>query len=253
MSTTPQMSQQQGHQHHQQGPSTAPPQPFGHQSGQPFGQQSDQQAGQPLGQQFGLQPGMGRQGIDRSTAGQLPFEQQPQHTQLTQQPIGQQFSGQQFPGQFPGQQPLWQQPLGQQQTPQQMGQQQMAQQIPQHLWQQLQQMGQQQPFQHLLQQLGGHQQGQLPGQLPGQGQPLVPVGAVASQATLSGTAQHFWDVVTPLPGQPSVLYLFVDNAWRALVNPDRMTRDGVQRAFAHGQQVIGVYDGDTVRAVVVSR
>lgn len=220
MSTTPQMSQQQGHQHHQQGPSTAPPQPFGHQSGQPFGQQ-------------------------------------PQYTQPAQQPIGQQF---------PGQQPLWQQSLGQQQTPQQMSPQQMSpqqmgQQIPQHLLQQLQQMGQQQPFQQLLQQLGGHQQGQLSlsgplsGQIPGQGQPLVPVGAVAPQATVSGTAQHFWDVVTPLPGQPSVLYLFVDNAWRALVNPDRMTRDAVQRAFAHGQKVIGVYDGDsgTVRAVVVSQ
>ncbi|MFG2476852.1 hypothetical protein [Streptomyces fagopyri] len=241
MSTTPQMSQQQGHQHHQQqGPSTAPPQPFGQQSGQQPGQQS----GQPFGQQFGLQPGMGRQGTDQSGTGQLPFEQQTQHTQHTQQPIGQPF---------PGQQPLWQQFPGQQQMPPQMGQQQMSPQIPQHLWQQLQQMGQQQPFQQLLQQLGGHQQGQLPGQLPVQGQPLVPMSAVASRAPVSGTAQHFWDVVTPLPGQPSVLYLFVDNAWRALVNPDRMTRDGVQRAFAHGQRVIAVHDGDngTVRAVIV--
>ncbi|MFC5199540.1 hypothetical protein [Streptomyces kaempferi] len=196
MSTTPQMSQQQGHQHHPlQGPSTAPPQPFGQQPQQPFGQQSP----------------------------------------------------------------------GQQQTPPQMSPQQMSHQVPPHLRQQLQQMGQQQPFQQLLQQLGGQQQGQVPAQLPGQmpgqgqmpwqGQSPVPMSAVASQTLVSGTAQHFWDVVTPLPGQPSVLYLFIDNAWRPLVNPGQVTHDEVQRAFAHGQEVIGVYDGDsgTVQAVIVNQ
>ncbi|MEU0036986.1 hypothetical protein [Streptomyces sp. NPDC006333] len=207
MSTTPQMSQQQGHQHNQpdqqQGPSTAPPQPFGQQSGQHFGQQSGQQ---------------------------------PQ-----------------------GPQPFGQQSLGQQQTPPQMWPQPVGQQVPQHLRQQLQQMGQQQPFQQLLQQLGGQQQGQLPGQtpgqMPGQGQPMVPMGAVASQALVSGTAQHFWDVVTPLPGQPSVLHLFIDNAWRPLVNPDQVTHDAVRQAFAHGQRVVGVYDayGNTVQAVIVNQ
>ncbi|MCX4573915.1 hypothetical protein OHB41_12130 [Streptomyces sp. NBC_01571] len=202
MSTTPQMSQQQGHQHNQpdqqQGPSTAPPQPF---SQQPW-------------QQFGQQP---------------------------QQPFGQHPFGQQQPGQ--------------QQTPPQMSPQQMGQQVPQHLRQQLQQIGQQQPFQQLLQQLGGQQQGQLPGQMPGQGQPPVPMSGVASQALVSGTAQHFWDVVTPLPGQPSVLHLFIDNAWRPLVNPDRVTHDAVRQAFAHGQQVVGVYDGNsnTVQAVIVNQ
>ncbi|MER5407660.1 hypothetical protein [Streptomyces sp. NPDC002769] len=206
MSTTPQMSQQQGHRHNQpdqqQGPSTAPPQPF---SQQPW-------------QQFGQQP---------------------------QQPFGQQYPGQeQTPPQM---------------SPQQMSPQQMGQQVPQHLRQQLQQIGQQQPFQQLLQQLGGQQQGQLPGQMPGQtpgqGQPPVPMSGVASQALVSGTAQHFWDVVTPLPGQPSVLHLFIDNAWRPLVNPDRVTHDAVRQAFAHGQQVVGVYDGNsnTVQAVIVNQ
>ncbi|WP_405878689.1 hypothetical protein OG762_08640 [Streptomyces sp. NBC_01136] len=162
MSTTPQMSQQQGIQGQQQGPSTAPPQQYGQQMQQPFGPQ---------------------QGIDQ----------------------------QQFPQQIP-------------------------QYIPLHLQQQLQQMGQQQPFQQLLQQLGGQQQAQ----------------AVAVAA--SGIAQHFWDVVTPLPGQPSILYLFINNAWRPLVNPNQVTHDEVQQAFAYGQQVIGLYDANgTVQAVIVNK
>jgi hypothetical protein len=62
-------------------------------------------------------------------------------------------------------------------------------------------------------------------------------------------------VVTPLPGQPSILYLFIDNAWRPLVNPNQVTHDEVQQAFAYGQQVIGVYDANSnaVQAVIVNK
>jgi hypothetical protein len=79
--------------------------------------------------------------------------------------------------------------------------------------------------------------------------------AVERAALVSGIATKFWDVVTPLPGQPSILYLFIDNGWRQLVNPNQVTHDEVQEAFAFGQQVIGIYDSGTgsVQAVIVNR
>ncbi|MGW4977758.1 hypothetical protein [Streptomyces mirabilis] len=169
------------------------------------------------------------------------MSQQQGHQQGIQQGIqlGQQGPSTAPPQQFGQQQPMafgqqTQQPFGQLHNPQpQIPQQQ----IPQHLQQQLQQMGQQQPFQQLLQQLGGQQQQQQ------------------AQVLTSGIAQHFWDVVTPLPGQPSILYLFIDNAWRPLVNPNQVTHDEVQQAFAYGQQVIGVYDANSnaVQAVIVNK
>ncbi|KAB1989340.1 hypothetical protein [Streptomyces triticiradicis] len=179
-------------------------------------------------QQFGPQQGM--------------FQQQPFGTQA-QQPYGPQLIGQQTQHQPP------QQGMGQQGMSQQgMGQQIPQQHIPPHLQQQLQQLGQQQPFQHLLQQLGG-QQAHTPGQ------PLVLPSAVERAALVTGIATKFWDVVTPLPGQPSILYLFIDNGWRQLVNPNQVTHDEVQEAFAFGQQVIGIYDSGTgsVQAVIVNR
>ncbi|MER5902531.1 hypothetical protein ABT150_20920 [Streptomyces mirabilis] len=178
------------------------------------------------------------------------MSQQQGHQQGIQQGIqlGQQGPSTAPPQQFGQQQPMafgqqTQQPFGQLQNPQlqipqhQNPQPQIQQQIPQHLQQQLQQMGQQQPFQQLLQQLGGQQQQQQ------------------AQVLTSGIAQHFWDVVTPLPGQPSILYLFIDNAWRPLVNPNQVTHDEVQQAFAYGQQVIGVYDANSsaVQAVIVNK
>lgn len=68
-------------------------------------------------------------------------------------------------------------------------------------------------------------------------------------------AQHFQDVVTPLPGQPQALYLFIDNGWRRLVHPDPVTHDVVQKAFAFGQQVYGIYDTGTgtLQSVIVTR
>ncbi|MGW1760553.1 hypothetical protein [Streptomyces mirabilis] len=168
------------------------------------------------------------------------MSQQQGHQQGIQQGIqlGQQGPSTAPPQQFGQQQPMAfgqqpQQPFGPLQNPQP----QIQQQIPLHLQQQLQQMGQQQPFQQLLQQLGGQQQQQQ------------------AQVLTSGIAQHFWDVVTPLPGQPSILYLFIDNAWRPLVNPNQVTHDEVQQAFAYGQQVIGVYDANSnaVQAVIVNK
>ncbi|MER5920916.1 hypothetical protein [Streptomyces mirabilis] len=184
------------------------------------------------------------------------MSQQQGHQQGIQQGIqlGQQGPSTAPPQQFGQQQPMafgqqMQQPFGQLQNPQLQNPQQQnplhqnpqplipQQQIPQHLQQQLQQMGQQQPFQQLLQQLGGQQQQQQ------------------AQVLTSGIAQHFWDVVTPLPGQPSILYLFIDNAWRPLVNPNQVTHDEVQQAFAYGQQVIGLYDANSgaVQAVIVNK
>ncbi|MEV6754272.1 hypothetical protein [Streptomyces sp. NPDC051214] len=182
MSTTPQMNpmQQQGQQQQgQQGPSTAPPQQFGQQSGRQFGQQQQQ----PFGQQSYDQRQFGQQGM-----------------QGMQGPQGMQ------------------------------GMQGAQQQAPPHLQQQLQQLGQQQPYQQLLQQLG---QENIPhAQAP----------EISTQAVASNVATSFWDVVQPLPGQASALYLWVDDAWRVYINPNPQTRDEVQEAFAFGQRVYGYYD-----------
>jgi len=188
----------------------------------------------------------------------------PQMSQLGQQ------QGQQFPSTSPyqqyQQQPFGQQmPVGQQtligqQTPtgqqaqQPFGRHETGQQVPQYLQQQLQQLGQQQPFQQLLQQLGGQQQHQQHQQIQ-QGEPLILPSAVETRALSIGMAQHFQDVVTPLPGQPQALYLFIDNGWRRLVHPDPVTHDVVQKAFAFGQQVYGIYDTGTgaLQSVIVTR
>ncbi|MER6127361.1 hypothetical protein ABT173_33205 [Streptomyces sp. NPDC001795] len=173
-----------------------------------------------------------------STTPQMSQQGQ-QHGYGQQQPFAQQGMVQQGPSTAPPQQ-FGQQPFGPQMQ-QGIGQQQ----IPPQLQQQLQQLGQQQPYQQLLQQLAGQQQEQ----------PLVLPSAVQAQSLTSGIAQHFWDVVTPLPGQPSILYLFINNGWRPLVNPNQVTHDEVQEAFAYGQQVIGIYDtsSNAVQAVIVNK
>ncbi|MDQ1039771.1 hypothetical protein QFZ75_006187 [Streptomyces sp. V3I8] len=200
-----------------------------------------QQGQQGYGQQGFGQQGFGQQGFGQQGQQQGPSTAPPQQGQ--QQGSGQQqgFGPQQPFGQQQ-QQPFGQQGYGQQQ-------------IPQHLQQQLQQMGQQQPFQQLLQQLGGQQQQGQQGFGRQQGQPLVVRSAVEAAALTSGIAEHFWDVVTPLPGQPSILYLYINQGWRPLVNPNQVTHDEVQAAFAFGQQVIGIYDSstDSVQAVIVNK
>ncbi|MEU2949935.1 hypothetical protein [Streptomyces xanthochromogenes] len=184
-------------------------------------QHPQQQYGQP---QFGQQQG-----------------QQGQQTPSTSPPQG---FGQQGFGQSYGQQDIGQQGFGQQQG---TGQQH----LPPQIQQQLQQLGQQQPYQQLLQQMGGQgQQGQQ-----SLGQPLVLPAAVNSAALISGIATKFWDVVTPLSGQPSILYLFIDGQWRQLANPNPVTHDGVQQAFAFGHQVIAFYDAgnSVIQAVIINK
>ncbi|MER7345302.1 hypothetical protein ABT390_07845 [Streptomyces aurantiacus] len=118
------------------------------------------------------------------------------------------------------------------------------QQIPQHLRQQMQQLGQQPPFQQLLQQLGQQQvpQAQAP--------------QISTHALAANVAESFWDVVQPLPGQASLLHLYVDGDWRVYINPSERTRDQVQEAFAYGQPVIGYYDTNNpglLLAIVITR
>ncbi|MEU9364596.1 hypothetical protein AB0D71_07555 [Streptomyces avermitilis] len=203
-----------------------------------MGQQQDQQ---------------GRQGQQGPSTAPPQFGQQQPYGQQMQQPFGQQGMGQQSMGQQGmGQQNIGQQGMGQQNPFAQQ------QQIPQHLQQQLQHLGQQQPFQQLLQQLaqpqdiGGQQQQQQDVQ---HGQALVLPSAVPTAALSIGVAQHFQDVVTPLPGQPQVLYLFIDNGWRRLIDPNQVTHDAVQEAFAHGQPVYGIYDTATgvLQSVIVTK
>ncbi|MFI6684571.1 hypothetical protein [Streptomyces sp. NPDC050485] len=163
--------------------------------------------------------------------------------QMSQQHQQQQYGQQQGPSTSPPQ-GFGQPGIGPSYGQQGYGQQPVAPQIQQ----QLQQLGQQQPYQQLLQQMGG----QSP---QGIGQPLVLPAAVNNQALVSGIATKFWDVVTPLPGQPSILYLFIDGNWRQLANPNQVTHDAVQQAFAFGQQVIGFYDttNSVIQAIVVNK
>ncbi|MER5945995.1 hypothetical protein ABT127_08030 [Streptomyces sp. NPDC001904] len=206
MSMTPQMSQQgQG----QQFPSTSP-----YQQQQPFGQQGGQQG---YGQQgLGQQQGFGQQGYGQQGFGQQPFGQQ---------------GGQQGYGQ--------QQPMG-------MG----------GSLEQLQHLGQQQPYQGLLQQLGqqqgGGQQQQQQQQVEQQVQQHLHQIAqmavqhsqqqVQQQVLQAGIADAYIDVVQPLPGQPSIIALRIQNQFRIFANPNPQTHDQVQEAFAFGHQVVGVWD-----------
>ncbi|GGP49482.1 hypothetical protein [Streptomyces melanogenes] len=167
--------------------------------------------------------------------------------QMSQQQYGQPQYGQQQG--FPQQQGGF--PQGQQGFPQgQSGQQQGPNTSPPQIQQQLQQLGQQQPFQQLLQQMGQHMGGMQQTE-----QPLVLPSAIEAASVTSGIATKFWDVVTPLPGQPSILYLFIANNWHPLANPSQTTHDAVRQAFAFGQQVIGFFDTKTgaIQAVVVNR
>ncbi|WP_254594727.1 hypothetical protein [Streptomyces sp. 8P21H-1] len=102
----------------------------------------------------------------------------------------------------------------------------------------------------MLQQLGGQQQQQQQ-----QAQPQIVRSALEAVALTRGVAERFWDVVTPLPGQPPTLFLYVDQAWRSLVDPNQVTHDAVQEAFAFGQQVLAIYDPatSTVQAVIVNK
>ncbi|MEU6994409.1 hypothetical protein ABZ953_27610 [Streptomyces sp. NPDC046465] len=180
------------------------------------------------------------------------------------QPFGQQYGQQQYgqqqsPSTAPPQQGQHQQYGPQQGIQGQQGTQGSPQQVPPQLRQQLSQLGRQQPFQHLLQQFGPGQEQFSPMQQMQQPQGQIPQAQapeISTQALQSNVATAFWDVVQPLPGQASILYLYVDNAWRAYIDPGPQSHDQVQEAFAYGQQVIGYYDGgnpDYLLAIVITK
>ncbi|MET8686444.1 hypothetical protein ABZV77_19730 [Streptomyces sp. NPDC004732] len=217
MSTTPQMSQLGQHQGRQYGPQ------------QQYGSQQQYGPQQYGSQQYGSQQyGPQQYGSQQQSPSTAPPQQ-------SQQQYGQQYGPQQSSQGFQGGQ-------GQQGM---QGMHQGMQQVPPQLRQQLQQLGQQQPFQTLLQQFGQEQE-----------IPQAQAPEISTQALASNVASAFWDVVEPLPGQAYILYLHVDNAWRAFVNPNPQTHDEVQEAFAFGQQVIGYYDTNNpgyLLAIVITK
>ncbi|MFF0739038.1 hypothetical protein ACFYVL_01450 [Streptomyces sp. NPDC004111] len=79
--------------------------------------------------------------------------------------------------------------------------------------------------------------------------------AVDSRALVRAVATNYWDVPAPLPGQPSVMYLFVNGNWHQLQNVNQSLRSQIQEAFALGHQVVVVYDNETglLLAVVVNK
>ncbi|MGY0487567.1 hypothetical protein [Streptomyces sp. WG-D5] len=204
--------------------------------------------------------------------------------------MGQGQQGQQGQQQFPSTSPYQQQGMGMgQQMQQPFGQQPFGQ---EQLQQQLQQLGQQQPYQQLLQQLGGHQQGmgqqgmgqqgmgqqqqygqqgmgqqdQQAQQMEQQAQQLLQQiqrtavqeshQQVQQQALASGIADGYIDIVQPLPGQPSQIFLRINNQFRVLTNPTPQAHDEIQEAFAFGHQVVGVWDSGSptiLRSVRVQR
>ncbi|MEU5900729.1 hypothetical protein [Streptomyces venezuelae] len=191
------------------------------------------QLGQQQGRQYGPQQQYGSQQHGPQQYGQQQYGQQQSPSTAPPQQSQQQY-GQQY-----GQQGM----QGQQGIQGQQG----MQQVPPQLRQQLQQLGQQQPFQNLLQQFGQEQEQQIP-------QAHAP--EISTQALSSNVATAFWDVVEPLPGQAYILYLHVDNAWRAFVDPNPHTHDEIQEAFAYGHQVIGYYDTNNpgyLLAIVITK
>ncbi|MFJ3228590.1 hypothetical protein ACIPJS_35265 [Streptomyces sp. NPDC086783] len=98
----------------------------------------------------------------------------------------------------------------------------------------MQQLAQQQPYQRLLQEIG----------------------QTAGRSIRNNTATQYWDVVQPLPGQPPILYLLVDDVWRRLLNPSQTVHEEVQRAFTFGHRVLGFYDDQNPgfpQAIVVTK
>jgi Subtilase family len=79
------------------------------------------------------------------------------------------------------------------------------------------------------------------------------VESVVPAEVQSGTATRYWDEAVPYPPQDGPrLWLLVDDAWRVLPDPDRSTRDLVQRAFLGTDQEVRVWyqDGTAVGLVV---
>ncbi|RSM96492.1 hypothetical protein DMH25_31455 [Streptomyces sp. WAC 01325] len=168
--------------------------------------------------------------------------------------MGQQ-QGQQYPSTSP-----YQQPFGQQQAYGMSGS-----------LEQLQQLGRQQPFQQLLQQLGqpqGYGQQQVQGQaFQGEQQQQQSeqqvlhlmqqvTQAAVQQAPQAGVADGYIDIVQPLPGQPAQIFLRIHDVFRVFNNPNPQIHSQVQEAFAHGHQVVGVWDSSqplVLRSIQIRR
>ncbi|WP_234426805.1 hypothetical protein [Streptomyces niger] len=62
-----------------------------------------------------------------------------------------------------------------------------------------------------------------------------------AQQLASGVANAFISIPQPLPGQPRLIVLRINNQLRVLPNPTTETFDQVQEAFAFGQHVVGIW------------
>jgi hypothetical protein len=77
--------------------------------------------------------------------------------------------------------------------------------------------------------------------------------ALSPVVVSSGIASQYWhECLAYPPGDVASLWLYVDNAWRRLDNPDQPSLDLVQRAFlGQGSQVRVWYTGDEIVGLVV--
>jgi hypothetical protein len=79
------------------------------------------------------------------------------------------------------------------------------------------------------------------------------IAALVPVVISSGIATQYWhECLAYPPGDTASLWLFVDNAWRHLDNPDPSALDMVQRAFLGADSRVRVwYAGDVVAGLVV--
>jgi hypothetical protein len=81
------------------------------------------------------------------------------------------------------------------------------------------------------------------------------VGAVI--AVKNGIATNYWlELVAYPPGSARSLWLFVDNGWRHLDNPNDGTQASVQAAFCNCPNILQVqvwYQGDVIVGLVVNK
>ena len=77
--------------------------------------------------------------------------------------------------------------------------------------------------------------------------------AVQVAAVQSGNATKYWLELKAYPaGSARSLWLFVNNGWKRLDNPNQVTSDCIQRAFmGSGSNVKVWYDGNLIKGLVV--
>jgi len=76
-----------------------------------------------------------------------------------------------------------------------------------------------------------------------------------SETVKTGSASRYWLELIPYPpGSTRSLWLFVNDDWRYLDNPDPDTQASVQNAFCECSgrlEVLVWYSGDTIRGLIV--